>query len=188
MRLTRTFAALASATLIAGLAACADDDTATEETPAATATENTATEDDGPADATTDDDPGANDDEAPATAEPPVGGPAATVIFDGQDISGEFAQGFCEFGEDDGVPDVEYEADRVDDPENELQVEIDLLDPPRLDQLEIDTADGAEWETGDAEEAAATVTVEGEAYQVLTEVVEDDGPRRAQVDVTFMCN
>lgn len=180
MKRNGVVAVAAFATIVLGAAGCGSDSPDVTTDDAATQT-TTAQEADGSADG------GAADGGAPAEVEAPAGGPGATVIFDGEDISDEFAQGYCEFDEDDGVPDVEFEADRTDNPDDDLHVEIDLHDPPQLEELEIETAGGAEWETGDAEEAAATVTVDGDTYQVSTEVVEDDGPGRAQVDVTFMC-
>lgn len=171
-RTLKTFVAVAAApALLLGVAACSDSDDSAPETVTQTV-ENNSTPSSEPSTSS-----------APAAA---PAGDAPEILLNGAPVEGDFTPVRCENGEDDGRPQVEYEAGK-DDSADKLQVDIYTEDPLTLDEIELDNA-GIEWEADDAEEQAATVERNGEEFTITSTVHQDDNEgETAEVKVTFTC-
>lgn len=175
---TRSIVPVAVVALAGALAACSSSEEPAPQPAPQTVTETVA------------ESPAAADTQAESPAESPAaaagGDTELRVVLDGRDISGDFRPTRCEYGEDDGVPDVELEADRTAG-DGELEVEIDLTDPPRLVDYSVDEAADREWEAEDAQEQAARVTVDGDTYTVVGDVTLDDSREVVPLEVSFTC-
>src|SRR5699024_5672641 len=100
------------------------------------------------------------------------------------DQSTDFPDTRCEWERDNGHPQLEFEAQN-DSAGTQLQVEIVMSDPPRLDDFEFETQHN-EWEASDADAAQATITSDGGTYRVDSSVTdEDDQP--ARMAAAFTC-
>lgn len=171
---TRVPAAVISAAALAiGLAACSSDDPQ----PAVTVTETAEAPNGSPDTDTSPDIP------APVTPSDPV--PAdLQVTLDGRDVTSALTTTRCEWGSDDGAREVEFDAGRNDD--DDLEIELVLTDPPRLDDLSFDEG-GVEWEATTTDRRGAQITIDGDTFTIDSQVTEDDGPRTARLQVTFTC-
>ncbi|NLG47257.1 lipoprotein LpqH [Gordonia sp. (in: high G+C Gram-positive bacteria)] len=114
-------------------------------------------------------------------------GPAPKVLLDGTPVQAQFAPSHCEWGEDDGRPQLDFDAGH-DDSAGDLDVEINLTAPPTLDDLSLEIGN-TEWETTAEDRAGAKVTVDGDTYRVISRVTDDDdSTKQADVAVTFTCS
>lgn len=119
-------------------------------------------------------------------ASAPAQAPEVAVMVDGARVQAAFSPRHCEWGDDHGRPQLDFDAGH-DDAAGDLDVEINLTAPPTLDDLSLEIGN-AEWETTDEDRAGARVTVDGDTYRVITRVTDDhDSARHADVDVTFTC-
>lgn|GEM_PF-6000310 len=104
---------------------------------------------------------------------------------DGRALPTDLPQVSCQLESDDGHRQIEFEAE--DDARDiEVEVEIVLSDPPRIDDIEIETAD-AEWEATDADRAAGAVEIDGDRYRVTGPVTSDDDDRVVDAVIEFHC-
>ncbi|NLE78902.1 MAG: hypothetical protein GX610_04850 [Rhodococcus sp.] len=165
--------ALAAGLLMFGAAACSSsDDSATPTTTAAVDTETPSP-----------------DTEASGTSTPlPPGaaaGAAPTVQLDDRPIDASFEPARCEWGTDDGRPQLEFRAGS-DATGGDLDVELVTTDPPILDDFTLE-ADGTEWEATSENRRDAQITVDGDNYRIISQVTEDDGTRTAKLEAHFTC-
>lgn len=106
------------------------------------------------------------------------------VLIDGQPVAADFANARCEWGEDDGVEQLEFDAGT--EGSGKLEVQIDMHNPPRLDDFEFD-GPGDDWEAEDRHKSAATIQVDNDTYTVTSTVEQDDGDREATMVAVFTC-
>lgn len=102
---------------------------------------------------------------------------------DGRALPTDLPQVSCQLESDDGHRQIEFEAE---DDAADIEVEIVLSDPPRIDDIEIETAD-AEWEATDADRANGTVEIDGDRYRVTGPVTSDDDDRVVDAVIEFRC-
>lgn len=107
------------------------------------------------------------------------------VLIDGEPVEARFSPAICEWGSDDGVEQLEFDAGRDDD--GLLEVEIDMHNPPRLDDFEFDGPGDEDWEAEDHHKQSARIGIEGDTYTVTSTVVEDDSDREAEMVAAFTC-
>lgn len=121
-------------------------------------------------------------------AAPEAGGAEMALLaleVDGRALPTDLPQVSCRLESDDGHRQIEFEAE--DDARDiEIEVEIVLSDPPRIDDIEIETADG-EWQATDADRAAGTVEIDGDRYRVTGPVTSDDDDRAVDAVIEFRC-
>lgn len=104
---------------------------------------------------------------------------------DGRALPTDLPQASCQLESDDGHRQIEFEAE--DDARDiEVEVEIVLSDPPRIDDIEIETAD-SEWEATDADRANGAVEIDGDRYRVTGPVTSDDDDRVVDAVIEFRC-
>lgn len=107
------------------------------------------------------------------------------LVLNGADQSTDFPDIRCEHEHDEGFPQIELEAkDRQAD--RQLQVEIVMSDPPKLDDFELEQGDD-EWQASDRDRAGAQITVDGQKYHVSGPVTQDDTGAAGTMDVEFTC-
>ncbi|WP_182347026.1 lipoprotein LpqH [Tomitella gaofuii] len=124
-----------------------------------------------------------------ATGQPaPGAGASATVtsvVLNGAPQDAGFPDVRCDHEHDEGFPQIDLEAqDRAAD--RELQVEIVLSDPPKLDDFELEQGRD-EWQATDADRAGAQITVDGSHYRVSSAVTQDDTKEPGRMEVEFTC-
>ncbi|GAA4803848.1 hypothetical protein [Tomitella cavernea] len=124
-----------------------------------------------------------------ATGQPaPGSGATATVtsvVLNGDPQAIDFPDVRCDHEHDEGFPQIDFEAqDRAAD--RELQVEIVLSDPPKLDDFELEQGRD-EWQATDADRAGAQITVDGANYRVSSAVTQDDTKEAGRMEVEFTC-
>ena len=107
------------------------------------------------------------------------------VLIDGEPVEARFSPAICEWGSDDGVEQLEFDAGRDDD--GKLEVEIDMHNPPRLDDFGFDAPGEEDWEAEDHHKQSAQIGVEGDTYTVTSTVEEDDSDREAEMVAVFTC-
>src|SRR5699024_5558732 len=110
---------------------------------------------------------------------------APRIVLDGDERHFDFDQIQCDWGTDDGYPQLEYEAESHSE-DAELEVEIVMSDPPTIDDFELEFAN-EEWEASDADRADAQITVDGDEYHVVSPVTSDDETQTVEMDVSFTC-
>lgn len=173
----RAGGALAATLLAAGLAACGSSDSGG--TSVEVTTGNAAQ--------------GTSAETAPSTESAPPAdsgggdaGPARlqSLTVNGEDQSTDFPDTRCEWETDNGHPQLEFQAQN-DAADTELEVEIVMSDPPRLDDFEFETPQN-EWEASDADAAQATITSDGGTYRVDSPVT-DDNDQSASMTAAFTC-
>ncbi|MGP9723692.1 lipoprotein LpqH [Corynebacterium sp. AOP40-9SA-29] len=105
------------------------------------------------------------------------GGSVTSLVFDGTDMASQFIEVQCR---QDGSDEFEIDL-RNDDATSHVEVDLDTRDTPRVDGLGVEM-EGKEWESTDAQEADATVEVDGDTYRVSGQVeVDDDHPDAGDV-------
>lgn len=168
--------AFAAGLLIFGAAACtsSDDDSATDSSPPSATSVAGETHTEHSATSSPETSPGAS----PAASAP-------TVRLDGRAVDATFEPTRCEWGTDDGRPQLEFDAGS-DSTGGDLDVELVTSDPPMLDDLTLETG-GTEWEATSDSRRDAQITVDGDKYRIASQVAEDDGTRTAQLEVEFTC-
>jgi hypothetical protein len=114
-----------------------------------------------------------------ASAAPPE------VTLDGQRVDAEFQPARCEWGTDEGHRQLEYDAGSGN-AGGDLEVEIVMSDPPKLDDFALETG-SVDWEATSADRQNAQITVDGDNYRVSSPVTEDDGTRTATLEASFTC-
>ena len=175
---------VATPLLAASLAACGAEDTTPGDD---NSTQTTVTE-------TASSQPSENtDDGSVSSAESASSSPSAAgngaekpvITMNGQPVDNTaFAESRCARGEDDGRPQIEYEAGtRGSDYELDIDIEEEGL---RLDSLELELA-GEEWEVDDADKAAASVEGTGDGYTVKALATNDDTNEKRDLEVSFPC-
>jgi hypothetical protein len=107
------------------------------------------------------------------------------VLIDGQPVEADLSRSHCEWGSKDGVEQLEFDAGSDDD--GLLEVEIDMHNPPRLDDFEFDGPGDEDWEAEDHHKQSAQIGVEGDTYTVTSTVAEDDSDREAEMVAVFTC-
>ncbi|ANI93534.1 lipoprotein LpqH [Dietzia timorensis] len=107
------------------------------------------------------------------------------VLIDGEPVEADLSPAICQWGEDDGVEQLEFDAGRDDD--GKLAVEIDMHNPPRLDDFGFDAPGEEDWEAEDHHKQSAQIGVEGDTYTVTSTVEEDDSDREAEMVAVFTC-
>ena len=107
------------------------------------------------------------------------------VLIDGRPVEADLSRSHCEWGSDDGVEQLEFDAGREDD--GMLEVEIDMHTPPRLDDFEFDGPGEEDWEAEDHHKQSARIGLEGDTYTVTSTVEEDDSDREAEMVAVFTC-
>ena len=107
------------------------------------------------------------------------------VLIDGEPVEADLSPAICQWGEDDGVEQLEFDAGRDDD--GKLEVEIDMHNPPRLDDFEFDGEGDQDWEAEDHHKHSAQIGVEGDTYTVTSTVEGDDSEREAEMVAAFTC-
>lgn len=168
---------LAAGLLILGAAACSSsDDSATPTTSAAVDTD-TPTETPDP-----DTEASGTNTQAPPGA---TAGAAPTVQLNDRPVDATFEPARCEWGTDDGRPQLDFRAGS-DATGGDLDVELITTDPPILDDFTLE-AGGTEWEATSENRRDAQITVEGDNYRIISQVTEDDGTRTAKLEVNFTC-
>lgn len=126
---------------------------------------------------------GADDAAAPDPSEATMALLALEV--DGRALPTDLPQVSCRLESDDGHRQIEFEAEG-DARDIEIEVEIVLSDPPRINDIEIETADG-EWQARDADRAQGTVEVDGDRFRVTGPVTSDDDDRVVDAVIEFRC-
>lgn len=166
---------LATGLLAAGAAACSSDN---EQDAAPSAASSTSTSQSGSesADETS---------TSSVTASGPDTGPVPVVRLDGEAVAAEFQPVRCEWGTDEGHPQLEFDAGQGSTG-GDLEVEIVMADPPKLDDFALETTE-VDWEANSDQRVNARIDVDGETYHVVSQVTEDDGARTAELDITFTC-
>lgn len=133
------------------------------------------------------------------TAEPGAGAPSSTassshgsetgsapaVTLDGEPVAAEFQPTRCKWETDEGHPQLEFDAGS-DSSGGDLEVEIVMSDPPKLDDFALETG-GVEWKATSADRKDAQITIAGDDYHVASQVTEDDGARTALLEAAFTC-
>ena len=175
---------VATPLLAASLAACGAEDTTPGDD---NSTQTTVTETASAQPSENTDDDGASSAES-ASSSPSVAGNSAekpVITLNGQPVDNTaFAESRCARGEDDGRPQIEYEAGtRGSDNELDIDIEEESL---RLDSLELELA-GEEWEADDADKAAASVEGTGDGYAVKALATNDDTNEKRDLEVSFSC-
>ncbi len=108
-----------------------------------------------------------------------------SLVLNGEDQSTQFPDIRCDHERDEGFPQIELEAkDRQAD--RQLQVEIVMSDPPKLDDFELEQG-ADEWQASDGDRAGAQITVDGQKYHVSGPVTQDDTGAAGTMDVEFTC-
>lgn len=113
------------------------------------------------------------------------------LLIDNQPADADLSHTQCEWGSDDGVEQLEFDAGREDS--GRLEVEIDMHNPPRLDDFEFDGPGDEDWEAEDHHRDGAQIGIEGDTYTVTSTVEngdddDDDGAaREAQMVAVFTC-
>ncbi|MFD4365878.1 lipoprotein LpqH [Rhodococcus sp. NPDC058521] len=115
----------------------------------------------------------------------PAPGSAPTVKLDGQPVDATFDPARCKWETDEGHPQLEFDAGS-DSTGGDLEVEIVMSDPPRLDDFTLETG-GTEWEANTENRQNATITIDGDSYRVVSQVSEDNGTRTAELEASFTC-
>ncbi|MBF4554022.1 hypothetical protein [Corynebacterium suicordis] len=175
---------VATPLLAASLAACGAEDTTPGDD---NSTQTTVTETASAQPSENTDDDGASSAES-ASSSPSAAGNSAekpVITLNGQPVDNTaFAESRCARGEDDGRPQIEYEAGtRGSDNELDIDIEEESL---RLDSLELELA-GEEWEADDADKAAASVEGTGDGYAVKALATNDDTNEKRDLEVSFSC-
>lgn len=175
---------VATPLLAASLAACGAEDTTPGDD---NSTQTTVTETASAQPSENTDDDGASSAES-ASSSPSAAGSSAekpVITLNGQPVDNTaFAESRCARGEDDGRPQIEYEAGtRGSDNELDIDIEEESL---RLDSLELELA-GEEWEADDADKAAASVEGTGDGYAVKALATNDDTNEKRDLEVSFSC-
>lgn len=129
--------------------------------------------------------------ETSSVAAPPAtgshgGASAPKIVLDGNERHFDFDRIQCEWGTDEGHPQLEYEAQSGAD-NAELEVEIVMSDPPTLDDFELELSED-EWEATDADRTQAQITVDGDDYRVVSPVTNDAETQTVKMDVSFACS
>ncbi|QDQ96140.1 lipoprotein LpqH [Tomitella fengzijianii] len=120
-----------------------------------------------------------------APAQSGMGATVKSVVLNGAPQDTGFPDVRCDHEHDEGFPQIELEAqDRAAN--RELQVEIVLSDPPRLDDFELEQGRD-EWQATDADRTGAEITVDGANYRVSSAVTQDDTEAAGRMEVEFTC-
>lgn len=171
-------AVLAAGALAFGAVACSSSDDSA--TPATTAPGGQA----GAAGSDTAE-PGAASSSTASSSNGSETGSAPTVTLDGEPVAAEFQPTRCKWETDEGHPQLEFDAGS-DSTGGDLEVEIVMSDPPKLDDFALETG-GVEWEATRADRKDAQITVAGDDYHVVSTVTEDDGTCTARLEAAFAC-
>lgn len=176
----RTAALLAIPALTLALAACSSNEDTTVVTDAPEATKvSEAVAGDGSTPATTE------GEATTTTAQAPLGQSAAVVQVAGNDVDGQFTPVRCTLDRDDNDLDIKIGSDDA----GTGTVDIDINDPqgtPVLESLDIDTAT-VDIEIDDANATGATITRDGDTWQITGTGKHDDSDRTDDVRVEVVC-
>lgn len=123
---------------------------------------------------------------APSATGAPGGASAPKIALDGNERHLDFDRIRCEWGTDEGHSQLEYKAQKSGGGA-ELEVEIVMSEPPKLDDFELELTD-EEWEATDADRAQAQITVDGDDYRVVSPVTNDAETQTVEMDVSFTCS